>query len=81
MVRRLKRSIDNDLPDTSGRGHYIEMLARDLIPTMRTLTIIVNKKSGYLRVIDGNHRLAALLLARMQGKPTLIKYVGVVRQR
>lgn len=81
LAIRLKRAIDKELPDpTGGRGHYIEMLAKYHIPALQNLTIVVDRKYGFWRVIDGNHHLIACFLARMQKRPLPIKSVGVVRE-
>ena len=81
VATKLKLSIDKELPDPlGGRGHYVEMLARDYVPTMRSLTIVVDRKYKLWRVIDGNHRSLACLLARMQKRPLQIKAIGVVRE-
>jgi hypothetical protein len=58
----------------------MEMIARDYIPGLNNLTVIVDKKDGDWRLIDGNHRLIAALLRRLQKKPMKIKYVGVLRE-
>jgi len=81
LAKRLKQSIDKELPDPlNWHGHYVEMLARDHVPIMRSLTIIVDRKYGLWRVIDGNHRLLACCLVQLQKRPLQIKAVGVVRE-
>jgi hypothetical protein len=49
VANKLKWSIDNELPSPIGaHGHYVEMLARDYVPTMRSLTssLTVNTDGG-----------------------------------
>lgn len=61
--------------------HYIHMLARDRIPTLSSLTIIVLRREGKNIVIDGNHQLIALALVRrhgFHGRKALIKHVGIL---
>ena len=66
-----------------GEQHYIHMLARDRIPVLTSLTIVVIQREGKWIVVDGNHHLIGLALVRRHrfaGKTALIKYVGVLRR-
>lgn len=61
----------------------IRSLAVHAMPTMRSLTIMVVKHKGDDLVVDGNHRLIALVLVakhRWQKLKTGITHVGVVRR-
>ncbi len=62
--------------------HYIHMLARDRIPVLPSLTVIVTEHRGVQTVIDGNHHLIALALVRrhkFHGRATKLTHVGVLR--
>ena len=61
--------------------HYIHMLARDRIPVLPSLTIVVIQRDGKWIVVDGNHHLIALALVHRHGffqRIALVKYVGVL---
>jgi len=82
FVKKLYQSIQRRTDPPKGYdGHYIEVLARDLAPQLRSLTIIVDQVPYGWRIIDGNHRLFACLLRVYQKLPIQIKFVGVVKQK
>jgi hypothetical protein len=67
-----------------GEQHYLHLIARDRIPVLRSLTIVVIRRDGKWIVVDGNHHLIALALVRRHrfaGKSALIKYIGVLRRQ
>ena len=66
-----------------GEQHYLHQIARDRIPVLRSLTIVIIQRDGKWIVVDGNHTLIALTMVRryrFAGKSALIKYLGVVRR-
>jgi len=67
-----------------GEQHYLHQIARDRIPVLRSLSIVVIHRDRKWIVVDGNHHLIALAMVRRHrfaGKSALIKYLGVVRRK
>lgn len=79
----VRRHILNPKKNPAPKGyeaHYIWMLCRDFAPAMQNLTIIVDQYRGRQRIVDGNHRLLALLLSGRLHQTMKITHVGVLLQ-
>lgn len=65
--------------------HQIHSLAQHVVPTMYSLTVLATTdKDGRITVVDGNHRLLALMLVKQYRSriiSTPCTHVGVVTRR